>query len=579
MKKFKLYIFITLLILFAANTAHLSKAQNGKLPTSTSIEVFTIEEDDKTQMVTTCKGLSIPRQQLQAELRSAYYPGPWDAESELAAYDRAACPEDQKPEDSTDNTDQKDCLVCNANKWQLIGGNGQCQKDFPVCDPKDSKTFGGCTPTTQKPQDACDEQTSRCFVCDNGLWRLESGDGTCHDNSPPICKVDDENTFGGCKGGEAETGAVCETGYKSSLNLLQRFKSNVAGVSVARQDNNNYALNPDTQNSNEEFISIKPCTKDQQGSLIADIFLTLSITKVTTDGTTSLVSEETRFPNCDVKKSSKNDLGDLSKLASLEVNAAYLTEDNENYSSSQASTVSLKTAKSSPLEKKTFVKLSNFPKNVTLADKEVYVTAFTSTAVTNPSFEITNNTSKSNIAVSSDNQTSSCRGQSGICFYKIKLNNLSGTYSVKFCAGEVCDIVYFASGANTDANTNPAADTGNAANRQPVGNIQNSTDIQKIILSISNMPETELPLNGNLIDVDLGFELQNKTEAIGFLKVYYKDDHYDLVPLKFKQEITPEEDGYGGCCEKSPSTRTNGCPSGQNCTQQNGVCSTGLACE
>jgi len=56
MKKFKLYIFITLLILFAANTAHLSKAQNGKLPTSTSIEVFTIEEDDKTQMVTTCKG-------------------------------------------------------------------------------------------------------------------------------------------------------------------------------------------------------------------------------------------------------------------------------------------------------------------------------------------------------------------------------------------------------------------------------------------------------------------------------------------------------------------------------------------
>lgn len=539
MKKQKFYIFIALTTLFIIFIPRLSTAQSAKSPTTTAIEVFTIKEDSKAEMVTTCKGLVIPRQQLQAELRSAYYPGPWDTQSELAAYARAACPERPKPEDSN-------CLVCSFNKWRLISGNGQCQKDFPVCDPKDSKTFEGCTPTTQKPQDDCDLKSSdkstdqdKCFVCDMGNWRLESGDGRCHAENPPVCKVDDEDTFGGCKGGGAQTGAVCETGFKSSLNLLQRFKSNVAGVSVARQDDGNYALNPDTQNSNEEFISVKPCTKDGQKNPIQDIFLNLSIAKVNTDGTTSLVSKETRFPNCDVKKISRNDLGDLSQLSSLEVNAAYFSEDSENYLSSAANTVSLKTAKASS-EKKTFVNVAKFPENVTLADKEVYITAFTNTTVANPSFEITNNTTKSNIAVTSDNQTSSCQG-SGICFYRIKLTNLSGTYSIKFCSNEICDITYFASGANAE----------NAANAGQTGNIQNSTDIQRIILSISNMPETELPLNGNLIDVDLAFELQNKTDAVGFLKVYYKDGNYNILPLKFNLETIPDKESGSNPFEKT----------------------------
>lgn len=52
----------------------------------------------------------------------------------------------------------------------------------------------------------------QCYVCDTN-WRLSSGDGTCpKDKKPediPECKNSDEDSFGGCQGGEAVAGEKC----------------------------------------------------------------------------------------------------------------------------------------------------------------------------------------------------------------------------------------------------------------------------------------------------------------------------------------------------------------------------------
>ena len=51
----------------------------------------------------------------------------------------------------------------------------------------------------------------RCYVCDT-TWRLASGDGTCpKDKEIKECKKDDDTTFGGCTGGGAVAGEICET--------------------------------------------------------------------------------------------------------------------------------------------------------------------------------------------------------------------------------------------------------------------------------------------------------------------------------------------------------------------------------
>lgn len=83
-----------------------------------------------TNMVTTCKG-TMNQSDMESQLRGANYPGPWDVNSEIAAFNRAACPSTpvvQQPTStpapaptSSFNTSQNQ-TVTNTNSNTATGG-------------------------------------------------------------------------------------------------------------------------------------------------------------------------------------------------------------------------------------------------------------------------------------------------------------------------------------------------------------------------------------------------------------------------------------------------------------------------
>ena len=167
----------------------------------------------------------------------------------------------------------------------------------------------------------------------------------------------DRNTFEGCKDGGARTGDTCETNYKVSLNSIFKLKKAIAGISVS---NGSLITNA---SGNNEYVSFKPCTKDPSGNEINDIFLVFNVRKVDLEGNSTMLVNETKWPNCDIKKVSKNDLGNLDNLARLEVSAAYFADPSSNYASSNAPSISLANSNvgtKAAVSAKPFVKMINF---------------------------------------------------------------------------------------------------------------------------------------------------------------------------------------------------------------------------
>lgn len=475
--------------------------------------------------------------------------------------------EDSNP--TVENKSYTDCYLCDRGYWRLAGGGSYTEE---------SCKRAGYSTDSHIP-DSC-KNDQKCYVCDAGKWRLESGDGRCHDNNPPTCEVDNRDTYGGCLGGGAATGDVCETNYnqQSGINGIIQLKKGVAGLSVVKDANGLYIS---SENNNQNALVVKPCTVDSSNSKIDDQFLNLVIRKISKDGRVDPIVFETKLPNCDSKNIPLSDLGNLNEVTRLDITAAFLPDEKSEFgSSSKNLTLALNQVNAQNISNPEYsTKIYSFPKNISTSDKNITITATTNYPVSKPVFTVTNRNQTSNLAIPNQDLSVDCQSGSGNCIYRMLIASPFAHYQIKFCDdNNQCDSLEFDGPASAVSNTIP---DNTVSNNQPAIPLVDNSDLDHISLAL--LDELSMPLNGDKLTVDLSprFSDPNILDVVGFFKVYYKNDQYpDIVPIKFsKKRISSEEDGISGCCEKDPKNYNQGCRQGENCSSSNGACESGFACQ